>query len=162
MVVVSQIGSCTSILQEKRKPAICLDAFVTIRYTSRDQRIWADANVRYLSSVEYHEIFPMEREDLERLLDSGNEKFIIDALLSAAFYDPDWKWIQTTCLRFLDHPEKSVRWNAATCLGHIARIHRQLDIEIVLPRLMALKADPSIAANVEDALDDIKWYLRPQ
>lgn len=120
--------------------------------------------MRYLSGMgmKYHEIFPMERADLERLLNSGNEKAIIDALLSAAFYDPDWKWVQTTCLRFLDHPEKWVRWNAATCLGHIARIHRRLDTEIVVPRLMALKADASIASNVDDALDDIKWYLRPQ
>lgn len=27
---------------------------------------------------------------------------------------------------------------------------------------MALKADGSIASNVEDALDDVKWHLRPQ
>ena len=112
--------------------------------------------------MEYHEIFPMDRADLERLLESGNEKAIIDALLSAAFYDPDWKWIQTTCLRFLDHPKTDVRWNAATCLGHVARIHRKLDVEIVVPKLMSLKADAAIAPNVEDALDDIRWFLRPQ
>jgi len=112
--------------------------------------------------LEYQEIFPMDRAELERLLASGNEKAIIEALLCAALYDPDWKWVQATCLRFLDHPEKWVRWNAATGLGHIARIHRQLDTDIVLPRLMALKADPSISSNVEDALADINWYLRLQ
>jgi len=55
-----------------------------------------------------------------------------------------------------------VRWNAATGLGYIARIHRKLDVEIVVPRLMALREDAEIASNVEDALDDIKWYLRFQ
>ena len=112
--------------------------------------------------MKYHEIFPLNRPDLERLLESGNQKAIIDALLSAAYYDPDWKWVQTTCLRFLDHSETDVRWNAATCLGHVARIHKKLDTEIVVPKLTALKADPTIAANVQDALDDIEWYLRPQ
>jgi len=66
--------------------------------------------------MEYQEIFPMDRASLEGLLESGNEAAIIDALLSAAFYDPDWKWVQTTCLRFLGHPAKWVRWNAVTCL----------------------------------------------
>jgi hypothetical protein len=115
-----------------------------------------------IGSVEYHEVFPMDRADLERLLESGNEKAIIDALLSAASYDADWRWVQTTCLRFLDHPAKWVRWNAATGLGYIARIHRKLDTEIVVPRLLALRADAEIASNVEDALDDIKWYLQLQ
>lgn len=104
----------------------------------------------------------MDRADLDRMLESGNEKAIIDALLSAASYDADWRWIQSVCLRFLDHPAKWVRWNAATGLGYIARIHRKLDTEIVVPRLIALRADPEIASNVEDALDDIKLYLRFQ
>jgi hypothetical protein len=112
--------------------------------------------------MEYHEIFQMDRTDLERLLESGNEKAIVEALLSAAYYDPDWKWVQGTCLRFLDHSDTSVRWNAATCLGHIARIHGQLDSEVVIPKLISRKADADIAASIEDALEDIKFFLRPQ
>jgi hypothetical protein len=104
----------------------------------------------------------MERADRERLFESGNEKAIIDGLLSSAFYDGDWRWVQNTCLRFLGHPAKWVRWNAATCLGHIARIHRKLETEIVLPKLLALREDPEVASGVEDALDDVKWYMRPQ
>jgi len=115
-----------------------------------------------IGSVEYHEVYQMDRADLERLLESGNEKAMIDAFLSAAPYDADWRWVQTTCLRFLDHPAKWVRWNAATGLGYIARIHGKLDTEIVVPRLLALRADPEISSNVEDALDDIKRYLRIQ
>jgi len=105
-----------------------------------------------IGTVEYHEIFPVERADLERLLESGNEAAIVDALLSAASYDPDWRWVQTTCLRFLDHPSKWVRWNAATGLGYIARIHRKLDTEIVVPKLMSLREDAEIALNVEGRL----------
>ena len=96
------------------------------------------------------------------MIESGNENAIIDALLSAAYYDPDWRWVQGLCLRFLDHPATDVRWNAANGLGHIARIHRNLDLELVLPKLLALKEDPSIASSVEDALDDIRHFLRVQ
>jgi len=44
----------------------------------------------------------------------------------------------------------------------LARIHRQLNIDIVLPRLVALKTDSSIGAGVEDALEDIRFLLRFQ
>jgi hypothetical protein len=110
--------------------------------------------------MEYHEIFPMDRPDLEKLVESGNENAIVEALLSAAYYDPDWRWVQGLCLRFLDHADRNVRWNAAICLGHIARIHRNLDLELVLPKLLALKGDPSIASSVEEALEDIRFFLR--
>lgn len=110
--------------------------------------------------MEYREIFPMDRSDLDKLLESGNENAIVEALLSAAFYDPDWRWVQGVCLQFLDHADRNIRWNAATCLGHIARIHRDLDLELVLPKLLALKGDPLIGSSVEDALGDIRFFLR--
>lgn len=109
----------------------------------------------------YREVFPMARAELERQLESGNEQAIIEALLSAACHDLDWRWVQNVCLRLLDHPIKWVRWNAVTGLGHLARIHRQLDTDIVVPRLLTLKADEEIAPNVEDVLEDIQWWLRP-
>lgn len=110
--------------------------------------------------MEYHEAFRIERPDIERMLESGDETGTADALLSAAFYDQDWRWVQNTCLRLLDHPATVVRWNAAMCLGHIARIHKHLDAAIVIPTLQALKSDQSIGPSMQDALDDIKWYLR--
>jgi hypothetical protein len=110
----------------------------------------------------YQEIFPMSRPELERLTDSGNDSAIIEGLLSAAYYDPDWRWVQNLCLRFLSSPDTGIRSNAATCLGHIARIHRQLDTETVTPRLRELLDDPSIAPYAEDALEDIKLFLKTQ
>jgi len=103
----------------------------------------------------------MDRAKLELLLESGNETAIVDALLSAASYDADWQWVQSVCLRFLDHPAKNVRWNAVTGLGYVARIHGKLEKETVVPRLQALRTDSDIGSNVEDALEDINWYLRP-
>jgi hypothetical protein len=61
----------------------------------------------------------MSRSELERLI--GSDSAIIQGLLSAAYYDPDWRWVQNL---------NGIRSNATMCLGHLARNHGQLDIEI--------------------------------
>jgi hypothetical protein len=113
--------------------------------------------------MKYHEIFPLSRPELETLIETGNETAITDALLSAAYYNSDWRWVQDLCLRFMHHPNRVVRSAAVICLGHVARIHKTLDLDIVLPKLAELKAeDPSIAPWVDDAIGDIRFFLRVQ
>lgn len=112
--------------------------------------------------MEYREVIERDRAEIELLLRSENSTDILDALLSAAYYDPDWKWVQEQCLIFLTHNERYVRRLSATCLGHLARIHKQLDLELVLSRLVQLKDDPEIGDSVQDALDDIRFYLKFQ
>ena len=58
-----------------------------------------------------------------------------------------------------EHAHPAVTGLAVTSLGHIARIHRQLDLDKVLPVLEKLRSDPEIGGRVEDALDDIRKYL---
>jgi len=60
--------------------------------------------------MKYHEPLPMSRPELEASIESGNQTAITEALLSAAFYDADWRWVQGICLRFLDHADPIVRW----------------------------------------------------
>ncbi len=110
--------------------------------------------------MRYEAIPEMSREQIEKELAGGDPASMSYAILSASLYDSEWRWAQSVCLRFLDHPEKWVRWNAATGLSHIARIHRRLDTEIVLPRLRALLNDREVASNVEDSLTEIDWFLR--
>jgi len=107
--------------------------------------------------MRYHEIGSKSRAELEALIDSGNEAAIIDALLSAAY--PDWKWVQGICLRFLGHADPGVRSNALICIGHIARIHKKLDLELVLPELLALKQDAQMGPYADEALADIHFFL---
>jgi hypothetical protein len=48
---------------------------------------------------------------------------------------------------------------AITSFGHIARIHRKLELKTVLPLLERLHNNPQLAGRVEDALADIRMYI---
>jgi hypothetical protein len=66
-------------------------------------------------------------------------------------------------LEFSRHSEPAVRGLAATCLGHLARIHRQLDTATVIPRLNEMLTDPDVKGVAQDALDDISVFIgRPK
>ncbi|PYC73334.1 hypothetical protein C7C45_06510 [Micromonospora arborensis] len=80
-------------------------------------------------------------------------------MVGLALHDADWRWCQDFYLRVLDHPEEDVRATAAICLGHLARIHHQLDTDIVLPALRARLRDPEVGGTVEDAIADIEQFL---
>jgi hypothetical protein len=112
--------------------------------------------------MEYRAVFERDREELDILLRSGDPQGIQDALLSAAYYDPEWPWVQAQCLAFSHHVDASVRRISVTCLGHVARIHRQLDLEPVLKRLSEMKADAAVSAAVQDSIDDIKLFMKFQ
>jgi hypothetical protein len=110
--------------------------------------------------MRYHEVQPMSREDEQAALATGDADRVIDALLSAAYHDPDWRWVQEQCLRFARHRDAAIRRVAVICLGHLARIHRRLDTAAVLPVLDDLAGDPAVAGQVEEALDDIRLFVQ--
>lgn len=76
-----------------------------------------------------------------------------------ALFSPDWRSVQAECLRFLKHPDPDVRGLAATCLGHLARIHRVIDFEVVIEALQSIIHDPEAGGRVQDALDDVRIYM---
>ncbi len=102
----------------------------------------------------------ISRDEAEKIFSTGTNDEICDALLAIAFYDEDWKWAQTQCLLFLNHTSPDISGLAATCLGHIARIHHKLDKELVITALMGRLKDPKISGQVQDALDDIEMFLQ--
>lgn len=105
------------------------------------------------------------RAVLAAALQAGDTKPILDALLSVTYYDPDWPWLQDTCLSLLDHRDPWVRRLAVICLGHIATFHRRLDQQLVTRRLTELQLRDEdaadLAAVIEDALGDIEAALAP-
>ncbi len=113
--------------------------------------------------MRYHQIPPISRDEAEATF-AGDDPFAInEALLGITFYDDDWRWVQGHCLRLAHHPSSTVRSLAGLCFGHLARIHRDLDLEVVLPVLHELTQHPDTRGQAEDALSDIEMFLhRPR
>ena len=107
----------------------------------------------------YQEALPINREDAEMAFSSGVSEEICDALLRITFNDSDWHWVQEKCLYFINSHSSDVRGLAITCLGHLARIHRKLDLKKVLPLLKNLQNDSQVSGRVEDVFDDIKTFV---
>ncbi len=109
--------------------------------------------------MRYHNVTPISREQALTAFASNKVETICDALIRITYHDPDWRSVQEQCVRLAEFPDVDVRGLAATCLGHLARIHRRLNIEEVLPMLQSLRNDPDVAPRVLDALDDIRMFM---
>jgi hypothetical protein len=99
------------------------------------------------------------REQVEEMLRSGTPEQVGEALWSAAYYDPDWRWVQTQCLLALTQADVWVRRNAATCLGLLAVFHKKLDVQVVLPALQKAAEDPEVKPWADDSLGDIQHIM---
>jgi hypothetical protein len=109
--------------------------------------------------MRYLEVHPISRKAAEEALASDDVETVCNGLLSTVFYDDDWQWAQDQCLILLDHESPDVKLLAATCLGHVARIHKTLDKEKVVRALQHRMDDPELRGTIQDALDDIKMFV---
>src|SRR5439155_13837194 len=53
----------------------------------------------------YRGVPEWSRAQAEEALASGDAWAVRDALLSISFHDPDWRYAQDTCLRYVDDPD---------------------------------------------------------
>ncbi len=109
--------------------------------------------------MQYRAVSSMSRQKIMDGLSSGREDAVAEALLSATYHDPDWRWVQARCLDLLSSGSHATRALAITCLGHLARIHGVLDTQIVLPALRGADKDPALPGRVRDALGDMEMFL---
>src|SRR5229473_5786492 len=91
--------------------------------------------------MKYEPIEPIDRNQAEKLLVSNRRDAICRTLVSVAMFESDRRWAQAQCLRFAKHPDSFVRGVAATCLGHLARIHGTIDEDDVVPVVRELLHD---------------------
>jgi len=109
-------------------------------------------------SRRFQDVPPITRQRAEQAFGSNDSTRVCDALVRAVFHDPDRRWAQRQCLRLARHSLPEVRGLAATCLGHIARIHRAINRKSAERALKALLKDPASAGRAEDALEDIRKF----
>jgi len=108
--------------------------------------------------MKFRDVNPISREDGLKLIESSDPDKICDALVRLTYHDSDGEWVQNLCLRLAKHPSSDVRGAVATCFGHLARIHRRLDLGKVKNALSSMRTDDKLAGRVEDALDDIRMF----
>jgi hypothetical protein len=108
---------------------------------------------------QFKNIEPMSRESIQIALQSNDAELTCNALLAAVYFDPDWQWAQELCLQHLEDKDINVCALAATCLGHIARIHRRIDKSRVLGAIEAKMVDEKIKGILEDVVDDINSFV---
>ena len=108
--------------------------------------------------MRYEDPVAFSKHDAEAAFHSGNEELILEALLGVSWFCPDWQWVQNHCMIFLESPNIKIKSLAITCLGHLARIHGQIDVEFIHSRLSQMLNDPELGGIAEDALGDIKMF----
>ena len=114
--------------------------------------------------MQYWEPEPLSREEEEAGLHSDDPSVICETLVSCAYYDDDWRWVQERCLEFMHHWNRQVRYVAIICLGHLVRIHGVLDLDRVQPALKEMvkgsEPDPDILDAVLSARSDIRIFYK--
>jgi hypothetical protein len=110
--------------------------------------------------LKYESVEPISRKRAQISFSSGNPRLIREALIRVALYDEDWSWTEHWCLHFIASNDPEIRATAILCLGHIARVHGQLDTAIVVPLLRKLKNDPLVGGYADNALSDIYTYMK--
>lgn len=111
--------------------------------------------------MKYETIEPISQDRAERLLSEDRPQIICQTLVRVAMFELDRHWAQSQCLRFASHKDSFVRGVAATCLGHLARIHKTIDEDEVIPvvRKLLQDSDPQTRAIAEDTISDFSTYL---
>jgi hypothetical protein len=108
----------------------------------------------------YYNVFPVDKVSAERIFASEDVEQICHAMVAVALHEKDWKWVQDKCLTFFMKDNPDISGLAAICLGHLARIHGQLEKDKVTSTLRSRLNDSAIAGRIEDALDDIEMFTR--
>jgi hypothetical protein len=102
------------------------------------------------------------RQEIVSALSNGNAQEIRDALISAAYWEDDWRWAQEQLLRFAEHESDLVKWAVATGFGFIAVFNGEIDEAVVGPVIAQLKRshDKFAVAAAEDAEADIAHFVK--
>jgi hypothetical protein len=101
------------------------------------------------------------REEIIASLSSGSRNEIRDALISACYWDKDWKWALQQLRKFAEHGDDLVLWAVATGVGFIAAFNGEIDepeAHSILTRLKA-NTNSAVAAAAEEAEADIEHFV---
>jgi hypothetical protein len=111
-------------------------------------------------SKHFEEIPPVDKSQAEMAFEKGTTEEIVYSLLGTTLHGADWQWAEKWCLHFLESPVTDVRNTAIICLGHLARIHRNLHKAEVLNALSKYVSDPVFSGRIGDAIEEIEFFVK--
>lgn len=144
-------------------------AFKSLRAANNEsvQQIWKeiDSLEKVLDDIA-HETTERYSNNIEKnqesinLINSNNPKKIVRGLLSLALNADDGEFVQDLMVRYSQHKNENVRGITILCFGHIARIHRAVNKELILPLIHEALKDESefVRGHAHSALDDINMF----
>lgn len=102
----------------------------------------------------------IENSIREILLCDEDIEFCCKLLLKITFNCDNWKWIQDICIDVINsNREKNLCGLAVTCIGHLARIHGNIEKDKVYDFLNNQKENPYIKDRIDGAIDDINMFV---
>ena len=83
-------------------------------------------------------------------------------MLGLSLYGENVDFIQEILVEYSNNIDENIRGVAILGFGHIARIHRKMDKELVLPIVKKGLKDSSnfVRGHAENALDDINFFVK--
>lgn len=111
-------------------------------------------------TIQHRDPVEIPKADIDRMLESSVPEATVDACLSIAYFEVDWEWALTRLsgVAFdLDRPDP-LRNLAVTCIGHLVRRNRTVDVAMAEQLLLRLAADRAVAGAASDALDDLHMF----
>jgi hypothetical protein len=106
----------------------------------------------------YEDPTAISKGEAEALLRGSSASESAATLIRVALHESDRGWAERLFLNALNDSRSEVRAAAVTGLGHLARIHREID-SAALDALRALRDDPVLGGLAEDALDDVSTFV---
>jgi hypothetical protein len=82
----------------------------------------------------------------------------VRTLLGMSLNGQNLDFVLSWCLFFLGHVDDRLAGAAAVSIGHLARVHRHMNTDVVIPALEMVRDEGRIAGQVGDALEDISLF----
>jgi hypothetical protein len=114
-----------------------------------------------MEKAKYYDPQKRPRAELETMLASSEDDVVCDALLDAAYFEEDWRWVQQECLGRLASRRRSIRCGALYGLQLLGFVRKEIEPDVVIPAILELRSDPEIAALADEVIADIYQRFPP-
>jgi hypothetical protein len=112
------------------------------------------------SKLVYGPIPELSRTEIEEAIRRDDSEELLIAVVSAALYlEPDFS--ESTCIQLAKLPNFNVRGKAILGFAHIARLHSNLNKQLVRPLMVQALIDDNeyVRGQAEAAKDDLEHFL---